>query len=124
MQIELWIWRVSTHIFQSCGPNLNKLGIYEIPNINCIYGALLEQYHAIQIFVQVDKLRKQLLKNIETATDAPLWKCTESIICSLICNVSPQKDWTDKQTISHLGEQRQDPIYHYTFVYIYCGLLK
>ena len=60
------------HIFQSCRPIFEKLGITEIPNINSIYGTPMEQQHAIKIFVQLDKLRKQLLKDIETSADAPI----------------------------------------------------
>ena len=60
------------HIFQSCRPIFEKLILKEIPNINSIYGTPMEQHYAIKIFVQIDKLRKQLLKDIETAADAPI----------------------------------------------------
>ena len=52
------------HIFQSCRPILDKLGLKEVPNINYIYGTPVEQKNAIKIFIQIDQVRKQLLQNL------------------------------------------------------------
>ena len=50
-----------SHIFQSCRPILDKLGLTEVPNISQIYGTTLEQKQAIEIFVKIDDTRKQLI---------------------------------------------------------------
>ena len=50
-----------SHIFQSCRPILDKLGLTEVPNISQIYATTLEQKQAIEIFVKIDDTRKQLI---------------------------------------------------------------
>ena len=52
------------HIFQSCQPILNKIGIQNVPNIIHIYGTPVEQKNAIKIFIQIDQIRKQLIQNM------------------------------------------------------------
>ena len=49
------------HIFQSCRPILDKLGIKETPPLSYIFGTPEEQKTAIDIFIQIDNERKQLL---------------------------------------------------------------
>ena len=52
-----------THIFQSCKAIFEKLDIIEAPNMNNIYGTPMEQLSAIKIFVQIDMVRKQFIKD-------------------------------------------------------------
>ena len=52
------------HIFQSCQPILDKLGLTEVPNIIHIYGTPVEQKNAIKIFLQIHLMRKQLIQNM------------------------------------------------------------
>ena len=52
------------HIFQSCQPILDKLGLKEAPNLIHIYGTPIEQKNAIKIFIQIDLMRKELLQNL------------------------------------------------------------
>ena len=49
------------HIFQSCRPILDKMGIKETPPLRYIFGTTEEQKTAIDIFIQIDDERKQLL---------------------------------------------------------------
>jgi hypothetical protein len=53
-----------SHIFQSCQPILDKLGLKEAPNLIHIYGTPIEQKNAIKIFIQIDLMRKELLQNL------------------------------------------------------------
>ena len=50
------------HIFQTCKPVLDKLGFLEIPEYSLIYGTPTEQKCAIQVFLRIDDIRKQLQK--------------------------------------------------------------
>ena len=52
------------HIFQSCQPILDKLGLKEAPSIIHIYGTPVEQKNAIKIFLQFHLMKKQLLQNM------------------------------------------------------------
>ena len=52
------------HIFQSCQPILNKLGLKEAPSINHIYGTPVEQKNAIKIFLKIHLMKKQLIQNM------------------------------------------------------------
>ena len=53
-----------SHIFQSCRPILDKLGLKEAPNLLHIYGTPVEQKNAIKIFIQIDHIRNQLIQNL------------------------------------------------------------
>ena len=50
------------HIFQTCKPVLDKLKLSEIPDFSLIYGTPAEQKCAIQVFLKIDDMRKQLQK--------------------------------------------------------------
>ena len=49
------------HIFQSCRPILDKLGLREVPQLSLIYGSHGQQKEAIEVFSKIDDMRKQLI---------------------------------------------------------------
>ena len=49
------------HIFQSCKPVLDKMGLKKLPDFNFIYGTHIEQKYAIEVFVKIEDTRNQLL---------------------------------------------------------------
>ena len=52
------------HIFQSCKPIFEKLGLKEVPSINHIYVTPVEQKNAIKIFIKIDQTKKELIQNL------------------------------------------------------------
>ena len=52
------------HIFQSCRPIIDKLGQIDIPSFNLIYGTPKEHKCAIEVFIKIDDMRKQIQDNI------------------------------------------------------------
>ena len=52
-----------THIFQSCKPVLQKLGLKEVPEMSHIYGTAIKQKYAIEVFVKIEDIRKLLLED-------------------------------------------------------------
>ena len=53
-----------THIFESCKPILDKLGVINLPKLCNIFGTLKEQIDAIKVFVITEDLRTQLISDI------------------------------------------------------------
>ena len=56
--------KTQLHIFQSCRPILDKLGLTEIPSFNLIYGTPKEQKCAMEVFIKIDDMRKHIQDNI------------------------------------------------------------
>ena len=53
-----------SHIFEHCQPVISKLNLAQTMDLNKIYGSLLEQKSAVEIFSKIDKMRKQIIKNL------------------------------------------------------------
>ena len=51
-----------THIFESCKPILEKLDVRSTQTLNKIFGTQREQKEAITVFVAMEDIRRQLLK--------------------------------------------------------------
>ena len=52
------------HIFQSCRSIIDKLGLIDITSFKLIYGTPKEQRCAIEVFIKIDDMRKQIEDNI------------------------------------------------------------
>ena len=52
------------HIFEHCQPVISKLNLTQDMDVNKIYGSLLEQKSAVETFLKIDKMRKQLVNNL------------------------------------------------------------
>ena len=74
-----------THIFKSCKPILEKLDVRSTQTLNKIFGTQREQKEAITVFVAMEDIRRQLLKE-QSSSSQVVWK-----------------------TISHLGELKPGP---------------
>ena len=59
------------HIFTSCDPIINKLGNNNNISLDQIFGNITEQKQASTLFVQIDKLRLELIDEIENCDIVP-----------------------------------------------------
>ena len=57
-----------TNIFESCQPILEKLYVRSTPTLSQILGTQLEQKEAITVFVAMEEIRRQLLKELSSSS--------------------------------------------------------
>ena len=53
-----------SHIFENCEPVLSRLDQTQLKPLDSIYGSLNEQKSAVEVFLKIDILRKQLIDNL------------------------------------------------------------
>ena len=53
-----------SYIFEHCQPVIPKLSPTQDMDVNRKYGSLLEQKSALEIFLKIYKIRKQLVNNL------------------------------------------------------------